>query len=117
MPALDAPKTPPYKDFSVSVASVGSELVVAPSGELDSASAHLVEREVRRHCGSGCNSVVIDLRAVVFLDSRGLSALIGLRNDAKRNHHRLSLVPGPAGVERIFRVTATRGLFDWREPE
>jgi len=36
-----------------------------------------------------------------------------VRNDAKRARRRLDVVPGPPRVQRIFELTATRGLFDW----
>jgi anti-sigma B factor antagonist len=89
------------------------QATVAPSGDLDSASYLSVEREVRQLYGSGVDRVILDLRGVGFLDSSGLRALIGLRNDAKRTSRGLTLVPGPPGVQRIFSLTATRGLFDW----
>jgi anti-anti-sigma factor len=79
-------------------------------------SADELEREVRQLRGSGIERVVIDLRGVEFLDSAGLRVLISLRNDAKRRRHSLSLVRPPATVRRVFTLTGTHGLFDWREP-
>ncbi len=90
---------------------------VAPTGDLDSVSYLSVEREVRDLYGSGVERVILDLRGVGFLDSSGLRALIGLRNEAKRTSRGLTLVPGPPGVQRIFSLTATRGLFDWHEDD
>jgi anti-anti-sigma factor len=52
---------------------------------------------------------------VEFLDSMGLRVLLSLRNDAKRDGHSLVLVPGPRAVQRVFALTATRTLFDWRD--
>ena len=40
--------------------------------------------------------------------------LLSLRNDAKRNGHALTLVSPAPTVQRIFALTGTRGLFDWR---
>lgn len=100
---------------SVSVAPDGGEVVAAPRGDLDLAVADAFERQIRE-LGRDGRVVVIDLRRVGFVDSSGLRALLTLRNDAKRNHHRLVLVPGPPAVRRVFHLTATRGLFDWREP-
>jgi anti-anti-sigma factor len=92
-----------------------AQVTVAPTGDFDAASYRSVEREVRQLYGSGVERVVLDLRNVGFLDSSGLRALISLRNDAKRTRRGLTLVPGPPGVQRIFVLTATRGLFDWHE--
>ncbi len=90
------------------------DVVVAPSGEIDIASAPVLERELRALAVERDERLVIDLRAVDFLDSSGLRLLIALRNTAKRAGWRLVVVPGPARVQRIFDLTGTRGLFDWR---
>ena len=67
-------------------------------------------------CGAAYAShLLLDWLAVDFMDSRGLRTLLGLRNDAKRAGRDLVLVPGPPGVQRIFALTATRGLFDWQD--
>ena len=100
--------------FCVSSLSDGREVVVAVHGELDLASAEVLESEVRKLRGAGFDGLVIDLCDVDFIDSAGLRLLIGLRNTAKRDGHRLSIVPGPSQVQRIFDLTATQGLFDWR---
>jgi len=101
--------------FSVSVVPDRGEIVVVLTGELDLASADVLERDVRKLRLAGCDRVVVDLRQVEFMDSTGLRLLISLRNTAKREGHRLMVVPGPRQVQRIFDLTATRGLFDWRE--
>ncbi|MEA2299458.1 MAG: hypothetical protein QOF77_2394 [Solirubrobacteraceae bacterium] len=100
--------------FSLSVAADGVQVVVAPSGDLDLVSSEVLEREVRQHQFRGAERIVVDLRGVGFLDSTGLRVLLSLRNDAKRNHHSFSLIAGRPAVQRVFALTATRGLFDWR---
>jgi anti-anti-sigma factor len=111
---VKAVRSSPRPAFTVSVASDGPEIVAAPRGDLDLAVADAFERQIRE-LGREGRIVVIDLRGVDFLDSSGLRSLLALRNDAKRNHHQLVLVPGPPPVRRVFHLTATRGLFDWRE--
>jgi anti-sigma B factor antagonist len=101
--------------FSVVAVPERGEVVVVLTGELDLASADLLEREVRRCRVAGGDCVVVDLRHVAFIDSTGLRLLISLRNTAQRERHRLIVVPGPHRVQRIFDLTGTRGLFDWRE--
>jgi anti-sigma B factor antagonist len=104
----------PYEPFSLSVVPDRDEVAVVMTGELDVGSADVLDRKVRELEGSGFERIVIDLRGIEFMDSAGLRVLLSLRNDALRNHHRLTLVPGPPAVQRIFDLTATRGLFDWR---
>lgn len=107
--------TPPIPPFRVDVVTECGAVVVALSGELDLASVDVLEREVRRLRLAGSNHVVVDLRDVEFMDSTGLRLLISLRNTAKREGHGMVVVPGSHQVQRIFDLTATRGLFDWRD--
>lgn len=101
--------------FSVSLVPDRGEVVAVLSGELDLASADVLEREVRAMRMQGIDRVVVDLRLVEFMDSTGLRLLISLRNTAEREGHDLIIVPGPRRVQRIFELTATRGLFHWRD--
>jgi len=109
------PREQQERPFSVRVCSDDEEVVVALAGELDLASADELERELRALRLAAVTHIVVDLRCLDFMDSTSLCRLISLRNTAKRNGHRLTLVPGPARVQRIFELTATRGLFDWRD--
>jgi anti-anti-sigma factor len=114
VPAAGAPTTTGRGSLRTAVATRAGEIVVTVAGDLDLLAADAFEREVRRVAAAG-GRLLIDLRAVEFLDSGGLRALLMLRNDAKRNRRELALVPGPAVVQRVFLLSGTRGLFDWRE--
>ena len=106
----------PSEAFSVAVVPDRGEVAVVPSGEMDLASVDGLDREVRDLRRAGFDQVTIDLRDVTFIDSTGLRVLLSLRNDAARDGHHLALVPAVPSVQRIFDLTGTRGLFDWREP-
>ena len=86
---------------------------VAPVGELDLATVDLVHDAVAHLRRTGIEHVVIDLSRVPFMDGQGLAMLLMLRNDARRCGQRLTLVPGPPQVQRVFFLTGTRRLFDW----
>lgn len=112
MSALEAPVP---QEFAVTVVPDRREVVVVPSGELDLSCADALHDEVRELRDAGFDVIVVDLRQLTFLDSTGLRVLLALQNDAKRTAHELKLVPGPREVQRIFELTGTRGLFDWRD--
>lgn len=101
--------------LDIRVVSDRAEATVILDGELDLASADALEDEVRELRADGFEMVVVDLRSVGFLDSTGLRTLLSLHSAAKREGHRLVLVPGPRQVQRLFELTATAGLFDWRD--
>ena len=105
----------PYEPFTVTVVPDRSEVVVVPDGELDLATVGAIDAEVRALLTAGFGKIVVDLRRLSFMDSAGLRFLVSLRNDAARRDFTLKLVPGPREVQRIFEVTATRGLFAWRD--
>jgi anti-sigma B factor antagonist len=112
---MSAVQQSPYDPFSLSVLPDRAEVAVVPVGDLDLASADVLEREVRDLRRAGFDQVVVDLRRVGFVDSTGLRVLLSLRNDAKRTGQTLKVVPGCREVQRIFDVTGTRSLFDWRD--
>jgi len=103
-----------YRPFAVSMTPAGEETVLAAVGELDLVSADRFAREIERVRAAGSTKLVLDLRDVDFIDSTGLRVLLCLRNDAKRDSHALTLIPPSAHVGRVFEITGTRGLFDWR---
>ena len=100
--------------FCVDVVRRDDEVVVQAIGELDLLSAGILEREVVRLRAEGHDRVVVDLGQVEFIDSTGLRVLIGLYRSAEREGRTLALAPGPHQVQRIFELTATQALFDWR---
>ena len=90
-------------------------MAVIPAGELDTMAVDELDAEVRSLRRAGFDHVVIDLRQTGFLDSSGLRLLLSLRNDAKRDGHQLTMIRGRAEVQRVFDLTATNGLFTWRD--
>ena len=58
-------------------------LVVALEGELDMESSRLVSECVSTALDAGEVRIVIDLRDVRFIDSRGLAALVTVHRDAE----------------------------------
>ena len=108
------PESSRYTPFVISVAPEDEEVALEARGELDLASADTLGQTVAQVLAAGFTEIVLDLRQVDFIDSTGLRMLLSLRNDAQRDARPLTLVPPAPGAQRIFDVTGTRGLFDWR---
>jgi len=102
--------------LSLHVVPDRAEVAVVLAGELDLHSAHVLETQVAELRDAGFDRIVVDLSDVCLIDSSGLRVLITLRNAARRRRHGLELVPAPADTQRVFDLTATRALFDWRAP-
>lgn len=111
-----SPEASPYKPFGISLVRGRDEVAVVAVGDLELAAADRLGQAVRqlREAG-GPVQIVLDLRQVEFIDSTGLRILLSLRNDAKRHDYTLALIPPAPAARRIFDLTGTRGLFDWRD--
>ncbi len=107
--------SPWAQPFAVDVMLDRGEAVVTVAGELDLMSADLLWHETSKLLDARRERIVVDLRKVEFIDSTGLRVLVCLQKIAERQGRRITLVPGPQQVQRIFEITATRALFDWRE--
>ena len=103
-----------YRPFAISVVRSRGEVAVIPVGDVDLASAEILRHEVARVQAAGVAQILLDLTDVDFIDSTGLQVLLSIRNDAKRNDHALTLVAPAPTARRIFEITGTHGLFDWR---
>ncbi len=80
---------------------------VKPVGELDLATVDALDREVRSLLTSGFRSLVLDLRALSFLDSTGVRYILTLARAAEPDGFRLELVQGGDHVRRLFELTGT----------
>lgn len=75
------------------------------SGELDIASSETLEKQLAAVENSNPDALVLDLRAVEFIDSTGLRALIAADERARSAGRRLLVARGPGAVERLLVVT------------
>ena len=80
---------------------------VKPVGELDLATSVELRDQVDELVRAGFTNVVIDLRALVFIDCAGVRSLLALDAAARRVGWRLALIPGGDRVRQLFALTAT----------
>jgi len=81
-------------------------------GELDLSTADKVERELFRIEETGPELVVLDLSELTFLDSTGLRMIVGADQRARQSDRRLTVVRGPATVQRVFEITKLDGRLE-----
>jgi anti-anti-sigma factor len=90
----------------------GGAVCVALRGELDFEHAYTFDEEVRRIEARRPSCLVLDLRALVFLDSSGLARLLAARRRARRDRRRLLLVRPSAAVQRLMAIALVREQFE-----
>jgi anti-sigma B factor antagonist len=91
----------------------GRTVVIALTGELDLAGAAALEQELDRLDSDPPAAVVIDLRAVEFMDSSGLRLIAVTAQAVQDAGRRFALVPGAAQVMRVFDITRMRERLDF----
>jgi anti-sigma B factor antagonist len=91
--------------FRCEVGRDGGSGWVRPAGDLDLDSVHRVEAALAELREDGCGNLVLDLRALTFMDSSGLRLVIRWHTAARDDGFRFGIVPGPEVVQRVFRLT------------
>jgi anti-anti-sigma factor len=75
-------------------------------GELDLPATAALEPELARLAEEpGVDTVTLDLRALDFLDSRGLQSFMLAERLLESNERRLLIVRGTSLVQRVFELT------------
>lgn len=84
----------------------GGVAVVALAGELDLAGAERLEQEIAGlGARPGVETVVLDLRALEFMDSSGLRLIVTSGSTLEASGRELALERGPETVMRVFEIT------------
>ena len=83
----------------------GGTVHLVLTGELDISSAPQLDEELARLEAAAPAVIVLDLRALEFMDSTGLRTVVGADARAREQGRRLAIVRGPEAVHRVFSVT------------
>jgi anti-sigma B factor antagonist len=87
--------------------------VIVVAGEIDMATAPMLERALTAAIEAGDGAVVLDLCDVTFFDSSGLRAAIVAHRDLNERGRRLAVVCDPTGhVRRTFGLAGVAELLE-----
>ena len=107
LPSVASPPAAARSDFRCTLRESGRNASwIRVAGELDLATAPQLERAL---CEAKvrARSVVLDLRALTFMDCAGVGVIVRSNQRAKRMGRRLVLVRGPAQVHCLFALSGT----------
>jgi anti-anti-sigma factor len=90
--------------FGVQTTQADGSLIVRVSGELDLATAPMLE-DALAGIEAGEGPVVLDLSALTFIDSTGLRLAVRLHARCVGCARELEIRPGPPAVQRVFELT------------
>ena len=102
--------TPPA-EFDVVSVSRDDEVIVALRGEVDLATAPMLERELALGAVQDARAVLVDLEQVAFMDLTGLRPLLSFVMPARPGHQVL-ITAGPPAVQRLLDLSGLRRHFD-----
>jgi anti-sigma B factor antagonist len=83
----------------------GRTATLVLSGQLDLVSSAALKRSMDELVSSNAELIVVDLRAVEFMDSTALHLLLEARQQAHESGRRFALIRGPEQVQRVFDLT------------
>jgi anti-sigma B factor antagonist len=107
------PNTPPGA-LTLRCSRDGDREVIALAGDFELATYAAVVHELDRARVGEAATVVLDLRAVSFMDSCGLRTVAEAH---ERLGERLSIVPGPANVQRVFEICGFGGFLPFEDDQ
>jgi anti-sigma B factor antagonist len=107
-----SPESRDSDDFAVQVTLNGEVVQLLLSGELDMATAPLLEHHLTAAEAYNASTILIDLALVTFMDSSGLHSLLRAARRAGERDKRLSFANCPDAVRKVFQLTGTDGLLD-----
>jgi anti-sigma B factor antagonist len=85
--------------------------LVSVTGEVDLATAPVLERTLLDAAEDRTGQVIVDLTCCSFLDSRGLTALLATRGRLAHSKRSLGLVLSNPNVLKIFQITGFDQIF------
>jgi anti-sigma B factor antagonist len=98
--------------LSLDTITVGSNCaLIRVAGEIDVYTAPNLREAILGLIGNGVSHVIADLRAVDFLDSTGLGAIVGGHKRLRTNEGSLVLAASPDRIVRLFRITGLDRAF------
>ena len=99
--------------FAIETDERDDRVVLTPRGELDMASAPELEQAVMPRLEQGA-WIVLDLRALDFIDSSGLRIVVGAHRLAEERGGRFTCVRGEQGstVHRIVEIAGIDGVIE-----
>ena len=102
--------------FEVTTSTADGVATVALEGELDIATAPVLDATLADVERNGTATLLLDLAQVQFIDSTGLRSLLSAHQRAEAAGRTLRLANLPVDVERVFDVTGVRRIFDIASP-
>jgi anti-sigma B factor antagonist len=91
-------------DLTVTSAQDGNVVVLNVRGEIDAATAAILDQRLREADDRSTAEVVVDFGGVDFIDSSGLSVLVATHKRLRNREATLVVVNPQAATRRLFQI-------------
>ena len=91
--------------LSIDVRHEGDGVVLGLRGELDLASAPVLQRAIQSSEIAGATVVVFDLQQLEFIDSTGLRVLLSAYEISRERGQRFAVTRGSEQIQRLLSIT------------
>ncbi len=98
--------------MKVKIQDYNDVTVIEMQGELDSDAAEIFEKNISDIIAQEKSNIVLDMSGVGFIDSRGLSVLLWVRDYCTQNRRELRLAGLDENCRRILEITRLDSEFD-----
>ena len=105
-----------FEPFRCEVDPQRASVFVRPVGDLDLATAPIVDAELSELVAAGFTSFVLDLRRLRHLDSCGLRLVLSWDAKSRADGVELTVLPGPPAVQRVFALAGVNDLLTFSRP-
>ena len=99
------------RNLRIEVADTTSPTTVVLTGEIDLSTARRVREALIAISNSGETSVVVDMTNVTFVDSTGLSALVGPLKRFRSMNGEIVLRSPTKGVRKVLEISGLTRVF------
>ena len=98
-------------ELEIGVLDENEHTVVALNGEIDIHSAPRMREKLVELISQGRCRIVLDLRAVDFLDSSGLGVIVGALQRVRSAGGDLTVAGAPPQIHRVIEMSGLAGVF------
>ncbi len=102
-------------ECSITQQTQGNRYSLLLEGELDMATAPDLQERVAKLCDDGAIEIVLDLSALSFIDSTGLSTILSTHKVCEETLCNLWLIPGPERIQRVFDLAGVTRMLPFRD--
>jgi anti-sigma B factor antagonist len=107
---------PPVEPFRCDISREHDTARVRPRGELDIDTAPLLGVEFDELRAEGFRRLILDLRALDFMDSSGLRWILEYDAEGREAGFSLAVIQGSPTIRRVFELTQTISRLSFIDP-